>query len=454
MTATSLKLRRSLRLRSAGPSGDGTTLAASSRADEKVAALAPQLQPPSGPKVAYLVSRFPRLTETFVVAEATAVRRAGALLELHPIHRERAAMVQPAATALAPHVHYHHLIDRTVLRAQVTALRYRPRDYFGALGSVVKHNWGSRRLLVGGVAAFPLAVTLAQRFEADGIDHVHAHFATHPAAVAYVVHRLSGIPFSFTAHGSDLHRDQHMLAEKVRRAAFVVTISEYNREVIASTCGADLARRVVVVRCGFEAGTFTARAGPRRHRNGLFRVTCVGTLHEVKGQGRLIEAIQLVRAGGHDVEVTFIGDGPDRRLLTDQVRTLGIQDAVRFLGPLTQPEVRQVLAESDALVVPSVPSADGRREGLPVVILEAMAVGVPVVASRLSGIPEAVVDGHTGILVEPGDVHGLAAAIGHLDRDPAMADRLATAARRFVNAEFDSDRSARMLVELFNKASS
>ena len=445
MTATSLvPVRRGRRLRKLATRDRPVT------AKHPARGLAvPETGVPTGPKVAYVVSRFPRLTETFVVSEAAAVRRAGARLELHPIHRERATIVQPGAAALAPHVHYHRLLDREVLGAQVDALAHRPLAYLGSLGAIVRHNWGSRRLLVGGLASFPLAVSLARRFEADGIEHVHAHFATHPAVVAYVVHRLTGIRFSFTAHGSDLHRDQHMLVEKVRAAAFVVTVSEYNKEVIAATCGAEAAARVVVVRCGVDATTFTPRLQLNRPSDGVFRATCVGTLHEVKGQAHLLEAIRIVRTRGHDVEVSFVGDGPDRSALEAQARDLGIDDAVHFLGPLTQPEVRRVLEESDVLMAPSVPSADGRREGLPVVVLEAMSVGVPVVASRLSGIPEAVVDGRTGLLVDPGDVAGLAAAIRRLESDPVLAGRLVVAAHRFVTEEFDIDESARRLVGLF-----
>ncbi|HEX2577158.1 MAG TPA: glycosyltransferase [Aquihabitans sp.] len=418
------------------------------RVQEATGDVAPR-EAPTGPRVAYVVSRFPRLTETFVVDEAAAVRRAGARLELHPLHQERATVVQPAAEALAPVVHHHRLLERGVLASQVGALREAPAAYLGAAASVVRHNLGSRRLLVGAVAAFPLAVHLARRFRADGVEHVHAHFATHPAAVAYVVHRLTGIPFSFTAHGSDLHRDRHMLAEKVRHAAFVVAISEHNRQVVLDECGTEVADRVLVVRCGVDRSRFARRAARSRRPGDPLRVCCVGTLHEVKGQTHLVEAARRLTAAGVDVELTFVGDGPDREALGDQAAAAGLADRVRFTGPLVQPEVREVLEGADVLVAPSVPTADGRREGLPVVILEAMATGVPVVASRLSGIPEAVVDGRTGLLAAPGDVDGLVDAIGRLAADPTLGERLADGAADLVAREYDVDASAGRLVGLF-----
>lgn len=401
------------------------------------------------PRVAYLVSRFPRLTETFVVAEAEAVQRAGAQLTLYPLHQEKAAVIQPDAAAMADRVHYHRILSPAILASAARSMIHRPRAFFGAAWAVVRYNWGSRRLLTGAVASFPLAVHLAEHLEADGCEHVHAHFATHPAAAAYVIHRLTAIPFSFTAHGSDLHRDRHMLAEKVRRAAFVVAVSENNRDVILDECGPDMADRTVVVHCGIDGRRFPARAPLVRAPNEALRIACLGTLHEVKGQTHLIEACRLLAAGGTPVALTFVGSGPDLGALQAQVVTAGLVDSVTFTGPLTQPEVRTVLEGSDVLATPSVPTADGRREGLPVVILEAMAVGVPVVASRLSGIPEAVIDGQTGLLVEPGDAKGLADALLRLDTDPDLGRKLADAARDLVSTSFDVNRSAQRLVELF-----
>lgn len=406
----------------------------------------------SGPRVAYVVSRFPRLTETFIVSEVAAALRAGADVHLHPLHRERTSVVQPAAAALADRVHHVPLLAPRVLWSQVTTLATQPCAYTRVLGALIRHNWGSRRFLVGALASFPLAVHLASHFRRSGVDHVHAHFASHPAAVAYVVHRLTGIPYSFTAHGSDLHRDRHMLAEKVRQASFVVAVSEYNRQVIIRECGDEVADRVVVVRCGIDPEAFPAQVRPLRRPGDPIEVCCVGTLHEVKGQSHLMAACQEVRSEGIDVRLTFVGGGPDRAALTEMVRGHGLDDVVRFTGPLTQPAVLAELRRADVLAAPSVPSADGRREGLPVVILEAMTVGVPVVASRLSGIPEVVVDGETGLLADPGDVRGLAHALTALAASPELADRLSRAAHLAVARDFDVDASARALVARFARS--
>ena len=274
-------------------------------------------------RVAYLVSRYPRLTETFVAREMEAVVRAGIDVHLYPLHRERTVVAQPTSGALAARVHHERLLSVAVIGSQWRALRHQPAAYLRALGALVRGNLGSRRLLVGALAAFPLAVHLARCFRAERVAHVHAHFATHPAAVGFVIHRLTGIPFSFTAHGSDIHRDQHMLAKKAAEAAFVVAVSESNRNVVLSACRAAQVDvppdRVVVVHCGIDPGDFPPRPTRARAASDPLRVLVVGTLHEVKGQAHLLEACRRARVSGADVRLTLVGDGPDRAALESQV---------------------------------------------------------------------------------------------------------------------------------------
>jgi glycosyltransferase involved in cell wall biosynthesis len=288
--------------------------------------------------------------------------------------------------------------------------------------------------------------------QALGVSHVHCHFATHPALAGFLIHRLVGIPYSFTAHGSDLHVDRTMLCRKVAEAAFVVTISRSNAIVFETECGGPIGK-LEVIHCGIDGRVFRPterRTGP--DRGGRLTVTCVGTMHEVKGQRHLIEAgAELVRRGV-DVGLRFIGDGPDRPALERLGTELGLGDRIEFLGLRKRAEVVALLGESDILVAPSVPTAGGKREGLPVVLIEAMAAGVPVVASHLSGIPELVENDVTGLTVPPGDSGAIADAIAGLAADPALRTRLAEAGRARVAADFDLDRSARRLISLFRGA--
>jgi glycosyltransferase involved in cell wall biosynthesis len=277
--------------------------------------------------------------------------------------------------------------------------------------------------------------------EALGIEHVHAHFASHPAAAAFIIEGLSGIPFSFTAHGSDLHREQAMLSEKVERARFVVAISNYNRKFILDHVGSRFADKIRVVHCGVDPRNFEQ---PRR-RSEFVEIGCIGTLHAVKGQHILLEACAELAGQAIPFRCHLIGDGPDRRDLEEHARRLGIQDRIVFHGNCERERVRSLLAGFDVVVAPSVPTKDGRREGIPVVLMEAAAAGLPLVASRLSGIPEIVRDEETGLLTEPGDAKALAQALSRIAREPQTAARFGTAARALVDEEFRLERNVALV---------
>ena len=410
----------------------------------------------ASPRVAYIMSRFPKLTETFVLFEILAVRDHGATVDVFPLRREAAARMHPEAAALLKEACFRPAVGWRTLRANLAALRRRPRAYFGALLTLLRATAGSARYLLGGLLTFPKAIAFADEMTRRGVTHVHAHFASHPAVAAFVIHRLAGIPYSFTAHGSDLHRDRHMLREKVSEASFVVAISRYNRDRIVAECGDAALGKTMVVHCGvdtqrFRPATPTARGGDTdltraRHPT---RLLCVGTLHEVKGQAILIEACRRLQQRGVGVLLELVGDGPDRFALQQQIRRAGLHDRVRLRGSLTSGGVVDCLAHAQVAVAPSVPSRDGRREGIPVALMEAMACGVPVVASRLSGIPELVEHDKSGLLVEPGDATALADAIELLCCKPDLRERLAREARHKVLSEFNLASQAAKLARLF-----
>jgi glycosyltransferase involved in cell wall biosynthesis len=267
--------------------------------------------------------------------------------------------------------------------------------------------------------------------------------------VAFVIHRLTGIPYSFTAHGSDLHRDKHMLREKVRESAFVAAISEYNRRIIVEHCDRRSAAKVRVVHCGVDTSVFEPVERTTANGRQPLKLLCIGTLHEVKGQTYLIEACRLLNEGGLAAECHLVGDGPDEFSLRRQAAAAGLAERVHFHGRCSRDEVVRFLHEATILVAPSVPTRDGRREGIPVVLMEALGSGVPAVASDLSGIPELVRDGQSGLLARPGDAASLADAIARLARDPELRARLGAEGRRIVLEEFDERKTAEELCRLF-----
>ena len=399
-----------------------------------------------GIRLAVTMSRFPKLTETFILSEVLELRARGVELRVLPLVRQRDAVVHPEAAALLREVSYLPFLSPGIVVSNLRLLVRRPRRYLGALWRTLRETWGSLNFTVGALGIFPKVAHLALELEAAEVQHLHCHFASHPAVAGFVVHRLTGVPYSFTAHGSDLHVDRHMLCTKTDEAAFVVTVSEYNRRMIEEDCPAAHGK-VHVIRAGVDLSLF--RFEPDRgRRDGVLEVVAVGTLHEVKGQGHLVRACTLLRDAGVEVHCQLVGEGADRRMLERLVADLRLGGCVELSGALTRQQVAAVIAGADVLVAPSVPTRKGKREGIPVVLIEAMAVGTPVVASDISGIPELVRDGETGLLTAPGDPESIAAAVRRIHGDPALARRLATAARAVVEAEFDVAVTAQSLLSL------
>jgi len=435
------------------------------------------------------MSRFPKLTETFVLDEILALEARGVRVEIFPLWREREEVVHPAARAATERAHFLPTLDLGILRDNLAALRTAPGVWAATLRTLIWSNRGSLRYLAAALAVFPKAVSFARRMQTIGVHHVHAHFASHPAAAAFVVGRIAGLPWSFTAHGSDLHREQAMLAEKVAEADFVVTISDYNRRFILERVGARWADRIRVIHCGVgsefldpadegtgvghrhrlpepggtaspsaspsvaseAAGTPEAPAAPATSgtAEAALELVCIGTLHEVKGQTFLLEAGAGLTRRGVDWRLHLVGDGPDRATLVRRAEALGVGERVRFHGALDRAGVRAVLSRAHVAIAPSVPTRDGRREGIPVVLMEAAALGLPLVASRLSGIPELVRHEQTGLLVTPGDASEIEAALARMADEPDLRRRLGRAARSLVEREFRLEENVARLSRAF-----
>ncbi|HJZ49131.1 MAG TPA: glycosyltransferase [Roseiflexaceae bacterium] len=385
-------------------------------------------------KVAYIMSRFPKLSETFVLYEMLALQQQGVGVEIFPLINERAKVMHDEAKPFAARARYQPVLSWPILKAQWRFLRTRPRAYLGLWWEVLRGAWGSANYLIGGLGILPKAARFAEEMRALGITHIHAHFANHPAVAALAAHRLTGIPFSFTAHAHDLYVDQHMLKQKVRAAAFVVAISEYNKELIVRHCGEDVRDKVFVIHCGVDTSLFRPR---QKAPGGPFRIVCVGSLEEKKGQTHLVEACRLLKQRNLDFICHLIGDGQTRADLERQIEQAGLTGLVRLEGGQPRAEVLRMLEQADVVALPSIQTKSGKMEGIPVALMEPLACEVPVISTRISGIPELVEDGVTGLLVPPSDPVALADALERLADDPELGRRLGGAGRAKVLSEFD-----------------
>jgi colanic acid/amylovoran biosynthesis glycosyltransferase len=397
------------------------------------------------PSILYVVSRFPNVPETFVVNEwwlmASRFR-----MEFASLVRMSETVLHPQTAELLPRVHFAGLLAGQTLRANARALGRHPWRYLRTAahvlaGSFRRPNGG----VLKGVVAFWKGVRFAEIVEEREISHIHAHFISHAATTAWVISELTGVPFSVTAHANDLYVRPALLDQKLRTAEFVATISEYNREFIRTEC--EDSGRVELVHCGVDTELFSFR-----RRENYRRLVCVARLESTKGQADLLEAFARARLEGPDLTLDLIGDGADRARLERLRDQLGLGDELRFHGALRTDQVRTVLDTADIFVLPSLRHPSGRMDGIPVALMEAMASGLAVIATRLSGIPELVIHERTGLLVTPESPDELATALGRLARDPELAGRLANAARDHVRRHFNLETEGNRLAGLFATA--
>ena len=396
-------------------------------------------------RVGYVVSRFPLVTETFVLREFVEVdRRPELAVELFSLFPAGDGPIHEDAWSWLPRLH------RGSVGASLRGLGYfllkRPLRLLRAAGETAWDYRRSPRLLPRALVAFSLAAGHARAARIARLDHVHAHFATYPALTAWLIRRLTGVPYTFTAHAHDIFVQQAGLRRRCDEAAAVIAISDYNRGFLIDHGAA--ADRVVVVRCGVDPERYSFRpraADPRRPVRGL----CVAGLRDYKGHRHLLEALGRHGSGLESITIDLVGDGPLRRELEALAAELGLGERVTFLGSRSEREVTMLLDNADFFVLPSVVADNGDTEGLPIVLMEALAAGVPTVATSLTGIPELVVDGTTGLLAPPADAKALADALRRLLADPDRARQMAERGREVVEEKFDIRRNVDLLTRQF-----
>ena len=293
------------------------------------------------------------------------------------------------------------------------------------------------------------ALVLALRWRNRPIGHIHAHWAHTATSVAMHAAELLGVGFSFTGHANDLFVHRVALVAKVRRARFIVCISEYHRRLYIDL-GADPAR-LKVVYCGIDTERF--KISPLQKPSDRPRIVGVGRLVEKKGFHDLIAACAILRTAGHRFECVIAGSGPEQERLAAEVTRLGLDDVVRITGePVLQEDLPGLLCSAGIFALPCVRDRDGDMDGLPQVLIEAILCGIPAVSTELVGIPDIIRNGRTGLLVKPGDVEDLADALGLLLTSPDLAARLGRQGREWALEHFGLDEAVSRLDRLFRAA--
>jgi glycosyltransferase involved in cell wall biosynthesis len=394
-------------------------------------------------RIAVLVKRFPRLSETFILNEFLELRRQGVRVDLYAIMDPREAHSHPEALALVPEVVY--LQTGGIWGTLPSGLRTIRRHPWGAVRAA---GWVLTRHTRAAVRNYLHAMVLVDRLGQREPAHLHAHFLHSPAAIAFIARKISGQRYSLTGHAKDIYTTlPENLLMRCRDAEFVTTCTDANRRHLVEEIGLPPSR-VSLCRHGVDLDRFSAdRSNPVTGR-----ILSVGRLVPKKGFDVLVRACGEMRRRGRDFELRIIGGGPLREELLALARDEGIADLVHLTGSMSQAEVAAELAAAELFALSPVVMPDGDRDGIPNVVLEAMAAGVPVVASAVSGIPEVIADGVNGRLVVPRRPDLLADALIELLTDAPQRVRLAEAGRRFVGEQYSWSRAVRPLRELLSDA--
>jgi glycosyltransferase involved in cell wall biosynthesis len=401
-------------------------------------------------RIAYICSRYPSISHVFILREVLALRRRGAQIDtftvrragddqlLSEVDREEDART---FTIVPPD-------PGELVLAHATALATRPRRYLSALRRAIELRGPGPRALLWQIFYFGEAALVWRECRRRGIRHIHAHHANVGSDVALLASHIGGPDWSwsFTMHGSTEFFDvrEHRLPQKVELARFVVCVSSHGRSQLMTHVATSHWEKLRVVHCGVDVTRF--EPVERTHARTLPEILTVGRVVPVKGQSLLVESVAALRERGVDATLTIVGDGPELPALRALAERRGVSERVRFAGAVGQDEIRAYYERADVFALPSF------AEGLPVVLIEAMATGLPVVASRITGIPELVEEGESGLLVVPGDGDDLTDALERLLRAaPERRIAMGRAGREKVVAEFDLELTADHLLELYRE---
>ena len=387
--------------------------------------------------------------DAWVGNELRVMRAAGIPVVLHALRKpEKTYFTAPDIAELNAATRAIYPLSKGQAVAAVLAAPFRfGTRFWGALGNALFGPRESLRVRALGLWHLAVACHWAAGLRGEVIPHVHSQWAHAGASVALYGTRLLGTSFSFTGHAADLFRERAALRTKIAAAEFIVCISEFHRQFYLSE-GADPAK-LFVAYCGIDTSHFAPMLRPRVE-GAPVRILSSGRLVEKKGFDVLIEALAILRDRGAAVEAVIAGSGPLEAELRAMIATQGLEDRVTLTGTaLAQEDIPAFMAGGDLYTLPCQTARDGDVDGLPQMLMEAMACGLPAVSTRLVGIPDLIEDGRTGLLVAPEDPMALADALQRLAEDPALAERLAKAGRRHVLDHFDLQVCLAPLIERF-----
>ncbi len=396
--------------------------------------------------ICFINNYFPSLSEPFIYREVMGLRERGLRIRTFSIRRPAAGEVSEESMPLMDATTYLLPVKTSAfIEAHLRFFLAGPLAYVLLFFVLMTRKYDRAiRDRIRTFFHFCEGVYLAKLIQDDPrIIHIHSHYASHPATLAYVASALTGIPFTFTAHAYDIWEDRLFVPEKVNAAGLVITCSLYGKKALLGLHGIKRPGKVITVYHGVDTNKFRPKKKPGGNGGKPFVMLNVGRLCKDKGQEVLIRACRILKNEGRHFVCKIVGEGPLRPYLVGEIAANDLTEEVLLCGKVFQEEILRHYQEADVFVLSSV------QENLPNVLLESLAAGAPVVATRLAGTPELIKDGVTGMLVAPGDATALASAIKRVMDDPALARALSKQGREWVCARFDVQKSLDSLQEVY-----
>ncbi|MGD9703662.1 MAG: glycosyltransferase family 4 protein [Acidimicrobiia bacterium] len=411
-------------------------------------------EPSRNLRIAYITTHYPSIPHTFIQREVLALRRRGATVHTFAINPagDHDVLSDTDRAERATTTYIKSVSKRRIAWVLARSFVTHPVAVLGAFGFAARSGGTDVKAVLWRCFQMVEAAVLHDHCRRAGVHHVHAHFGQAPANIAWFCtewgNRLEGDArwtWSATIHGwhEFVNEEAASLREKVATASFIACVSDFTRSQLMRISAPQHWPKLHVVRCGVDVDAIDRRTPPAHV--GPARILVTARISPEKGHLVLIEAIAILRGRGIDVQARLVGPGPFEELLGERIAELGIADAVVAVGALEPSKVLDELRDADVFCLPTF------AEGLPVALMEAMAVGVPVVSTFIAGIPELVIDGETGVVVPAGRADALADAIERLVTDPAFAGALADKARAQVAAHHDLNANIGELAELFGR---
>ncbi|WP_415893031.1 glycosyltransferase family 4 protein [Neptuniibacter sp. PT8_73] len=395
--------------------------------------------------IGILVTDFPKITETFVLRNIHTYMQKGhdvTVFHLKP-YREGEKVHKFANEIIKRGYYQPFLMSFYLLSTFLSVCIKKPHKVISVVKQIFKAGGSDWKFILHNLAVLPKSVAYGLESRRRGITHLHAEFAGIPAASAWMIYKIFGINYSFSCHAHDIFITQKLLKSKVSDADFVRVISEYNREFLLDHVGEHFKEKFQVIRCGADLLSIQESENERQN---VFEISYVGSLIERKGVDNLLLALSRIDPT-IEWSCRIIGDGSERHDLEALAFELGISEKVDFKGGQTFEEIADSYRRSNLVVVPSIVGPEGRCEGIPVVIMEALAFGCPVIATDVSGIPELIEDGITGFGVKPGDVVGLTQKIEWIEANYAAALEIAKNGKARVHEQYDVMKNSQQLLD-------